>query len=255
MKKVRLHQYLSKSAVFSSKQAIWDAIQKGEIEVNGTITRNPDFQLRITKTVLWKGKPLTVVREHIYIVINKPSGYLSSKLSNYDIKFGKKSIFSLLKGLDEKALNTLFCVGRLDEDSSGLLIITNDGNFSHKTTNPIFNVLKKYHAKLEQALSDDMKKKIEQGVEITLEENGLLTPYLTKECAINYLDSTRKNISITIQEGKKREIKRMMETVGNKVLALKRISIGGLNLEKLNIPDGKYRTIDKVYLLEQITNI
>lgn len=253
MKKVRLHQYLSKTTAFKNKQAIWDAIRDGEIVVNDLITKNPDFQLRLTKPVFYKGEALTVIRDNFYILINKPEGYLSSRLSNIDKKLGKKSVFSLLLGIEEEIANTLFTVGRLDEDTRGLLIITNDGNLSHKTANPEFEVEKEYVVYLELPLTEEAKARIEKGVGITLEENGEFSMHLTKPCKIVFRSEDKKQIMINISEGKKREIKRMMEVVGNKVEGLERVSIGNLRLDEENILIGKYKIVDKDYITKKLT--
>lgn len=252
MKKVRLHQYLSKCVEFSSKKNIYDTIRNGEISVNGKVTRIPGFQLRLTKPVLWNGKQLTVIRERVYFVVNKPTGYLSSRLSENDIKMGKKSVFAMLKGVDENIEKTLFCVGRLDEDTSGLLLITNDGNLSHKTANPIFEVQKTYSVELDELLSDECKAQLENGVEITLEEDGVLSKHMTRPCAISFSDNSSKKILITIHEGKKREIKRMMDAVGNEVVRLQRIAIGGLNLYELKIVEGQFKEVSKEFLMEKL---
>jgi len=254
MKKVRLHQYLSKTVEFCGKKNIYAAIRNGEISVNGKVTRIPGFQLRLTKPVYWKGKAVTVVRDKVYLVVNKPAGYLSSRLTDNDLKMEKRSVFSLLKDIDQNVEKTLFCVGRLDENTSGLLLITNDGNLSHKTANPVFEVSKEYESELAEELSDDLKSQIEQGVEITLEENGMLSKYTTKPCSIHVVDSTRKKIVITVHEGKKREIRRMMEAIGNEVIKLHRVAIGELRLDEFSLPEGHYKKIEKEYLMEKLTH-
>jgi len=240
------------TGAFSSKSAVLKAIKDGDIIIDNKIMKNPNFQIGISRFVLWNKTKLFAIRKKTYIVLNKPAGFLSSKLSKNDELLRKKSVFSLLKGLDEQTINTLFCVGRLDEDTTGLLIITNDGELSHKTTNPLFSVHKKYLVTLEQDLSSEAKKRLEQGVIIILEENNKKTAYKTKPCTINFKDQSQKQLIITLAEGKKREVKRMIETVKNKVTALERISIGCLELDELDIPKGQYKTFEKDFLLNKI---
>jgi 16S rRNA pseudouridine516 synthase len=175
--------------------------------------------------------------------MNKPEGYLCSKLAKKDIELNKKSVFSLLKNLDEKTKRTIFCVGRLDEDTSGLLIMTNDGDLSHEITDPDSDIKKVYRAELLNDLSLDDKEMIENGVTIELEENGKFISYKTKKCKIEI--QNKKNVLITVSEGRKREVRRIFESVGNMVLRLERICIGEIDLRKLKVPLGEYKKIDK----------
>ena len=244
---MKLHQFLSKTGKFASKYASSNTIQNSQIEIrnnkNIKIINNPMHHLKPKDRIYWKGKELQILSEQIYILINKPKGYLCSKLSLSDINLKKKSIFDLIQKLkiSDEMKKTLICVGRLDEDTAGLLIITNDGMLSSKLTDPKNEIKKTYIADLENEFSESELNEIRNGIVIDLEENGVITKYKTKKCEITKIKN--KQIKIIVIEGKKREIKRMFEAVGNKVVNLKRISIGNLLLGDLK--EGESKIVDK----------
>ncbi|MFH0875942.1 MAG: pseudouridine synthase [archaeon] len=247
--KIKLHQYLSKTGIFKSKKEALEAIKNGDIKIDDKVTKDPQFDFNKNKRkIFYKNKELNLPLKKIYIIMNKPVGYLSSKLTEKDIELGKKSVFSLIN-MDEKIKNTLFCVGRLDEDTSGLLIITNDGNLTHRLTNPNCNIKKTYKAALEKNISSDDIKRIENGIEIILEENGVFSKYKTKKCEVKLLPERKALITLT--EGKKREVRRIFESIGNRVLALERKSIGNINLEKFNLKKGSYLLVEKLQVDEK----
>jgi 23S rRNA pseudouridine2605 synthase len=241
--KIRLHQFLSRTGVFSSKNDITDAIRDSEVKIEGRIVTKPNFQFNKNKIVTWKDKKLELRKDNIYLILNKPEGYISTRLTESDE--GKKSIYALLP-----EDNTLFAVGRLDEDTSGLLIITNDGTLGYNIASPESNIKKTYRSELAKELTLKDKEKIEKGVVIKLEENGKYTEYKTKPCEIKMIDE--KHIDISITEGKKREVRRMFEAVGNKVIKLERIAIGGIQAEKLGIKKGSFKVVDKEKLLKML---
>ena len=232
---MQLHEFLSRTGFFESKAAVLQALQSDEVNVRSRTITNPRHYLDPKKDfVFWKGKPLKMLKK-CYLLFNKPRGYLCSRLSKKDISLGKKSIFSLLD-VDTLTLNTLFCVGRLDEDSSGLIILTNDGDLSFKIANPESGILKTYEFVLQKPLNQEEIDVISAGVVIDLEVNGVTTPYKTKPCTIT-------GNTLTLTEGKKREVRRIFEKVGNKVLELKRISIGRISVS--GIPEAKFKSVPK----------
>ena len=151
-------------------------------------------------------------------------------------------MFDLLD-IDKKILNQLSAIGRLDEDSSGMIILTDDGKINHKIAHPKSEIKKTYEIKLEKSVNKEDIKKIEEGIVIDLEKNWKHQDYKTKPCEINKISD--KTLQITLIEGKKREVKRIFESLGNKVLKLKRISIAKLNLDDLNLKKGEYVFISK----------
>lgn len=242
--KLRLHQFLSRTGAFASKKGIVSSIRSGAVSINGKVVINPEFIFDAAKCrVFWKGRLLQKAGKSIYIIINKPEGYLSSRLTPNDRSLGKKSVFSLIgkgEGIDETAKRTLFCVGRLDEDTSGLLLITNDGRLGSRLTDPKHGARKTYLVQLQKPASSDAVAELEKGVVIGLEENGRVTAYKTRGCRIEASASDMKKLKVTVTEGRKRDVRRMFEAVGNKVLQLQRIAIGNLRLDGLNLEKGKY---------------
>ena len=248
MKKIYLHQFLSKSGIFKSKNELIQAIKNSEIKISNKIITNPRFQFNSkTKLVTYKNKPVKSLKNKVYILINKPEGYLSSKLTDNDIRLKKRTIFDLIK-VDEQIKKTLFSVGRLDEISSGLLIITNDGKLCSEIIDPKNNIKKTYQVILRKPISQEDIRKIEQGIIIDLEENGIITKYKTKESKINLETPTK--LTIVLTEGKKREIKRIFEAVNNEVIKLERIAIG--NLKDLSLKPGQYKVTDLKFIKERI---
>ncbi len=274
MNKPRLHQFLSKTGVFKSKKDLVSAVKNSEIRINDKIITNPNYQFNPNKNkIYYKEKELCAVDKKLYILVNKPVRYLSSRLTEDDKKLNKKSIFSLFDNdkdnndnknnndwlLDDATKKTLFCVGRLDENTSGLIIVTNDGALGSLITRPESNITKTYEAVLEKSIDSAAVNEIEKGVTIKLEENGVVSEYKTKPCRINLLEknsSGKNNMSnhviIQVTEGKKREVRRIFEAVGNKVKLLKRIGIGKIKLDELEIKEGSYLFVEKDYILGRI---
>src|SRR3989344_2336860 len=239
--KIHLRQFLRRTGLFTGMAEIGERVRDGEFTIDGKPVTNEMFRFSPEKrTVSWKGKVLSIVTEKIYILLNKPEGYLSTRLTPGDQRLGKRSIFGLLeRGLDERAKRTLFAVGRLDEDTSGLLLITNDGKLSIAITHPKRGVEKTYAVVLERPIHPETVKAVEAGVDINLEENGARRRYRTQKSRIHL--RTPSTLDIIISEGKKREVRKIFEAAGNKVLTLKRTSIGGLSLQELKLKKGEYR--------------
>ncbi|MFH1917406.1 MAG: pseudouridine synthase [Nanoarchaeota archaeon] len=239
--KTYLHQFLTRTGKFSTKNDVISAIRKEEISVDGKTITQPNYQFNANKRVCWKRRELTIHDQKVYIILNKPEEYLSSRLSPQDKKLGKKSVFDLID-LDERTKNTLSCVGRLDENTTGLLILTNDGKLNTAITQPKNKIPKTYYAHLEKELTPAQEEQIRTGVTITLEENGKKTRH--KTCPATII-SHGKAATITLFEGKKREVRRIFESVENKIISLSRIAIGNLSLYTLNLPKGKWAYLDE----------
>ncbi len=238
--KIRLHQFLQRAGAFPSRAAMVDAVKKGEVTVAGRVAHDIQFDFNPEKKpVEWKGKKLEMQQQSLYLMLDKPKGYLSSRLSVTDIELGKRSVFELID-LPEELKNSLFCAGRLDEDSEGMLLLTNDGKLGKKLTDPSSGISKTYHAVLMNDLSPDDVKRIKAGLEITLEENGVESKHTARPTAI---ESEGRVARITLTEGKKREVRRIFEAVGNRVQLLQRIAIGNLTLDELKIRRGEYASL------------
>lgn len=247
--KLYIHQFLSRTGLFSSKKEVYAAIRAGEVSVAGKKITQPNYQFSSGKEVAWNGDVLKRVSECLYFVVNKPEGFLSSRLTAHDVKLKKRSVFSLIRDIDAKSEKTLFCVGRLDEDTSGLLILTNDGKFSTVLTNPEHEVQKTYRALLDAPLPKEAAGEIRKGIIIVLEENGKNAEYKTRPSTLSV---DQNHATVTLTEGKKREVRRMFSAVGRTVLLLERSAIGNLALEDLHLPKGGCKAVTKEFLEKSI---
>lgn len=174
-----------------------------------------------------------------YFVINKPHTTTCQKNEKYPY------VVDLIK-VDEQTKKTLFTVGRLDVPTTGLLIITNDGKLAQKILEPTKEITKKYKVLVKQPLTDLMISSLEKGVTIPVDGK----PYKTKPAAVEKIDKNDCFISIT--EGKYRQVRLMFEAVGNRVMALCRVQIGGLKLDELKLDEGDYVEMKKEELEKRL---
>ncbi len=221
-----LDRVLSKAGVGSRTEArIW--IGAGRVMVNGKKIQTPDFWVdpEADRVTLY-GRPITA-SEKQYLLLYKPKGYLTT----YKDPEGRPTIYDLLGGVKD----FLFPVGRLDQDTTGLLILTNDGKFGDHITSPESKVSKTYLVKSSQLLSEEQLDRLRKGVELS---DGPTAPALVKRIR----DSQKYTFfEITITEGRNRQVRRMVEALGAKVLKLVRVRIGAIEIAGLEI--GKYRTL------------
>lgn len=209
-------------AVGVTRKESKNLIKKGLVSVGGSIKKDPSENVNESDELLIDGKRVYYKR-FIYLMMNKPQGYISA---TDDKK--QKTVLDLLG--DNFTRYDLFPAGRLDIDTEGFLLLTNDGQTAHNLLSPSKKVGKEYFARLAHPLSDADKCKIEQGVDI----GG----YITKPCTIT--KKTETECVITIVEGKFHQVKKMFECVENKVIYLKRISFASLPLDP-SLRPGEYR--------------
>lgn len=236
-KKVSLKQFLMKSGKFKSMQDCVESIRNGSVAVNNRILVNPNYFFNPKKSFVKIGNEKIKKIAKLYFIINKPSGYLSQKAEN------EKTIYDLLKNINlpKESIQSLHVVGRLDKDTEGLMIITNDGKLSHIIMNPKSKIIKKYYAALKNPVDKNKINILEKGIELEIDFNK----YKTKPCKIKIVGE--KELYISISEGKKRQIRKMFEAIGNRVLYLKRASIGGLQLRNLKAGEIKEVKREKIY--------
>lgn len=225
--KLRIDKMLSNTGVGSRKQIKTDA-RKGYIEVNGAIEKDSSRIIDTEiDTVKYNGEIIKYT-QYIYLMMNKPRGVVSATEDNYD-----KTVIELLK--DEEKLYKPFPVGRLDKDSEGLLLITNDGKLSHELLSPRKHVDKTYYVEVTEEVTEDDVTAFEKGV-ILKEDN-----YKTLPAKLQIIESGYPSIClVTIREGKFHQVKRMFNAVNNEVTYLKRISMGSLKLDD-SLKTGQYR--------------
>lgn len=226
MGKIRLDKYLADMGLGTRTEVKKD-IKKGRISVNGEIIKSPEYKIDTqTDAVLADGKEIAY-EELIYYMLNKPQGVVSATEDRRD-----KTVLDLIS---EKKRKDLFPVGRLDKDTEGLLLITNDGELAHNLLAPKKHVDKKYFVRLKVPLSEENRKRLEEGVDIGEDK-------LTLPAQVFVLNEERDEAEIIIREGKFHQIKRMFHAVGNEVVFLKRLSMGSLVLDEALLP-GEYRLL------------
>lgn len=223
---MRLDHYLS-SAGLGSRSDVKKIIAKGRITVAGTVIKDPAFKVNADEVCL-DGIPV-IYEEHVYFMLNKPQGVISASRADLRNK-DEKCVIDLIQ---EEKHRDLFPVGRLDKDTEGLLLITDDGQLAHDLLSPKKHVYKTYYAELAIKIEDDDISRIEKGIDIGDDKPTL-------PCKIKKESDT--SVYITIHEGRFHQVKRMFESVGNKVVFLKRISMGNLTLDPELAP-GEYKKL------------
>ena len=228
---IRLDKFLCEMEIGTRSQ-VKDMVKKGMVSVNGEVVKKADYKFDETAaTVSVNGKELSY-QKYYYYMLNKPQGVVSATTDNHD-----KTVLDILKDVPGK---DLFPVGRLDKDTEGLLLITNDGELSHNLLSPKKHVDKTYLVETKENITEEMVLQLKEGVDIGEEK-------LTLPAKVNVLED--KKLELTIMEGKFHQVKRMLKAVDNEVIYLKRLSMGSLRLdEKLAL--GEYRCLTEEEILE-----
>ncbi len=208
---------------YGSRKEVKELIRKGYVLVNGNVIKDDDFKVDEINDEINILDSEIKYEEFIYIMLNKPEGYVSA---TYD--FSKPIVLDLI---DDYKKRNLFPVGRLDIDTHGLLLITNDGNLAHRMLSPKSHVDKKYYLKYDGKYNESFVQKFKDG--ITLDDGYKCMP-------AEFIDLGDNEAYIIIREGKFHQVKRMMEAVGCNVTFLKRISFGNLVLDE-SLKEGKWR--------------
>lgn len=223
---IRLDKFLTEMGI-GSRSEVKCIIKKGQITINGIICKNSDVKIDEHKdSINYMGMELAYQRFRYYM-LNKPCGVITATKDEKD-----STVMDLLNGMNKKDLAP---VGRLDKDTEGLLLITNDGKLAHALLSPKKHVDKTYRVGLKQDIRDEDILHLENGVDIG--DDKLTLPAKVAKV-------TSKEILLTIQEGRFHQVKRMMESVGNKVIALKRESFGSLKLDE-KLQCGSFRELTK----------
>ena len=233
MEEVRLQKFLANNGICSRRKAE-EYIQQGLVKVNGETVTELGRKINPEKDeVIFKGNKVGKVDKKVYILLNKPIGYVTTTTD----QFGRDTVLDLVK-VKEKVLP----VGRLDMYTSGALILTNDGEFIYKVTHPKYEIEKTYNVTVKGIITKDEIKKLEEGVEIE--------DYTSGKAKVKILKTdTEKDISrieITIHEGKNREVRKMCNAIGRKVIALHRSKIEGIDVKNLKLGEWRYLTSKEV---------
>jgi len=219
-KKQRLSKFLA-AVGLASRRNCEEIIFAGRVKVNGVIAIQPQTMVDENDDILVDGKQIAQKEPKVYYVLNKPSGYVcTAKKTNHT---------KIVLDLFQDSPYRLFTVGRLDKDTQGLLLLTNDGHFANEVIHPSSDIQKEYLAKTDSEITAEHLKAISSG---TLVEGIFVKPLRVSKVR-------RGTLKVTISEGKKREVRQLLENAGLKVMELTRIRIGGLLLGPL--PLGSWR--------------
>ena len=229
---MRLDKFLSSSGTASRSETL-RAVRSGNVTVNGTAAKKSDMQIDPDKDIItYFGKTISY-RKYVYVMLNKPEGYVSATEDGRD-----PTVLELLP--EELQKRNLFPCGRLDKNTVGLMLLTDNGTLSHFLLSPKRHVSKKYRFVSKFPITEETKEKLEAGVDI----GG----YVTKPCEV---EITEDGGYITLTEGKYHQIKLMLDAVGNKVRELERITFGPLTLdETLSRGEWRYLNENEIKLLE-----
>ena len=240
MSAMRLDKFLSETANLTRKDAKV-VLNKGRVSVNGELCKSGDKKVTEADEILLDGKRLSNIEEFLYFMLHKPAGVVSATEDNKD-----KTVLDLVKE-QEKECNfiigkrELFPVGRLDKDTEGLLLLTDDGELAHRLLSPKRHVDKVYYAKLSGIVPEDAIERFEKGIEVGKEYKAM--PAKLEIIKISPEEASSE-VHITLREGKFHQVKRMCHEIGCEVTYLKRLSMGSLVLDK-ELPLGKCRKLTK----------
>ncbi|TNK82486.1 16S rRNA pseudouridine(516) synthase [Mycoplasmopsis pullorum] len=233
---MRIEKFLS-DQIGLSRSEIKKIIQRKKIKVNG-ITINKSIDINPNCDLINFDGEIIQYKEFEYFVLNKPKNYVSSTVD-------ENKYLSVLTLVPSKRKN-LIIFGRLDVDTEGLMIVSDDTKMYHELFHGKKDITKTYLVNLKQDLTQEECEKIESGIQYDKD-------LIAKPCKVQYLDSEdKKTVLIQISEGKFHQVKKMFKSVDNEVLSLKRISIGNLHLDSLNLQTGQCQEIKREFLLEKI---
>ena len=233
MEKMRLQKYLAEAGIASRRKSE-ELIKQGKVSVNEKVVTELGTQvIPNVDIVKYEEKEVIIDNDFVYILLNKPIGYVTTAKD----QFGRDSVLDLVK-----TNKRLVPVGRLDMYTSGALILTNDGDFVYKVTHPKHEIEKTYTVTIKGIVTNEEVSKLRSGVEIE--------DYTTKPAKVIILktddEKNQSRLEITIHEGKNRQVRKMCEAIGKKVLALHRAKIGNLGVKDLKIGKWRYMTDKEV---------
>lgn len=234
---MRINKFLAESGV-GSRRACDKIIEEGRVKINGKVCSLGAEVDPMKDSVTFDGKKLGKVKKFEYYIMNKPKGCVCTVKDDK----GRKTVMDYLPPLNAR----VYPVGRLDYDSEGLLIFTNDGDFANRLTHPSNEIPKTYLVKIEGNIEENSLAKLRAGVVI----DGVKTKKCTIKVVDEFKDFTKMHVTIT--EGRNREIRKMFETVGKEVVFLKRIKIGDLALHGLDRGECRKLTPEEIEYLKNV---
>lgn len=237
---MRINKYIASCGV-SSRRKAEELINSCRVKVNGVIINELSHQIdELKDKVEVDGKLISLSNKNVYIALYKPEGYITTVKD----QFGRPNVLDLIKDIEER----LYPVGRLDYETSGLLLLTNDGDLTFKLTHPKHNVDKVYRAKLKGIPNDTEIKNFERGLEI---EDYITAPAKIKVLK-SFKDKGYTECEIRIHEGRNRQVRKMCRAINHPVLKLKRVNMGEIGLKNLNEGEYRHLTSQEVNYLKNI---
>lgn len=225
----RLDKVLANSG-YGSRKEVKALVKSGAVTIDGIKVKDSGVQIDPEKNEILINGEKVLFRSFIYLIMNKPAGVVSATFDNYD-----KTVVDLLQ--PEHEAFKPFPVGRLDKDTVGLLLLTNDGDLNHKLISPKYHVNKVYYAEIDKEVNEEDVRAFEEG--IILDDDYKCMPANLK---ILKVDKDGSRVEVTIQEGKFHQVKRMFLSLGKSVVYLRRISFGPINIDE-SLREGEYREL------------
>ena len=225
---MRINKYIAQSG-FCSRRKADDLVANGNVKINGAVMKEPGYDVTENDQVEVNGTVISKAEKKVYYLLNKPVGFVTTVSDDKD----RPTVMDLVSDIDER----IFPVGRLDYNTSGMLILTNDGDFAYRVSHPKHELSKTYRARVAGVLSNEKCAKLRKGVDI----GGFVTSRAKVEIVKGLERSTI--VDISIHEGKNRQVRKMFKAVGNNVQELQRIAIGNIRLGRLK--EGYYRKLTR----------
>ena len=225
---MRINKYIAQACIASRRKAD-QLIESGNVKINGAVMREPGYDVKEGDKVVVNGRLIEKKQKLIYVLVNKPMGMVTTASDDKD----RATVMDIVNDIDER----LFPVGRLDYNTTGALIMTNDGDLTYRVTHPKHELGKTYRVLVKGVLSDERARKLRNGVDI----GG----YVTGKAKVKIIKGGAGStvVEITIHEGKNRQVRKMFAAVGNPVQELERIAIGEIRLGHLR--PGHYRKLTR----------
>ena len=230
-REMRINKYIASSGLCSRRKAD-ELILNGNVKVNGAVLKEPGYDVADGDRVFVNGTLIEGQEENVYYLLNKPVGFVTTAKDEQD----RATVLDLVSDIEER----VFPVGRLDMNTSGALILTNDGNVSYRVAHPKHEVFKTYRALVSGAVSKERLWKLRNGVDI----GG----YVTKPARVTVVTENRNStlLEISISEGKNRQVRRMCQAAGLNVIKLERVAEGGLTLDGLESGRWRHLTSEEI---------
>lgn len=226
---MRLQKFLAECGIASRRKSE-ELIKQGRVAVNGAKISEMGIKISQTDLIEVDGKKIELESKKVYIMLHKPTGIVTTAKD----QFARQTVLDLIPEINER----VYPVGRLDYDTSGLLLLTNDGEFTYRLTHPKHEMEKVYMAEIQGIPSEEDLERFEKGLKI---EN-----YITAPALIRIKDKKGKTsiVEISIHEGRNRQVRKMCDAIGHQVISLKRVATGNLSLGDLE--EGKWRYLNEI---------